>query len=72
VPLLFGLPVSEAAQAAAEGQLALGGCLLPEQPPNWQCRERHRWRDPDEGAWNERLLDVLTTYGYDESDEDLD
>jgi hypothetical protein len=46
VPLMFGLPVREAHAAASDGRLALGGCLLPEEPPNWQCSRLHRWRDP--------------------------
>ena len=65
VPLLFGLPVQEARDAAAHGQLALGGCLVPdEEAPNWQCPREHRWRDADTKAWDNRLLEVLGTYGY--------
>jgi hypothetical protein len=69
VPLLFGLPVPEAREAAADGQLALGGCLVGDGPPNWQCPHQHRWRDPDEKAWEARLLAVLVAYGYGISDE---
>ncbi|MFR9780005.1 hypothetical protein ACL02O_28615 [Micromonospora sp. MS34] len=64
VPLMFGLPVPEAHQAARNGDLALGGCLLPEEPPNWQCPRQHQWRDADEEAWENRLLAVLLAYGY--------
>jgi hypothetical protein len=46
VPLLFGLPVEEARRAAQGGELALGGCILPDaEPPNWECGHHHRWRD---------------------------
>lgn len=69
MPLLFGLPVSEARDAAADGQLALGGCLVSEEPANWQCPRQHRWRDPDDEAWEKRLLDVLVAYGYSEPGE---
>lgn len=69
VPLLFGLPVPEARVAAANGQLALGGCLVDDQPPNWQCPHQHRWRDPDEQAWEAQLLAILATHGYDTLDE---
>ncbi|WP_234041002.1 hypothetical protein [Micromonospora coerulea] len=72
VPLLFGLPVPEAVDAAESGDLALGGCLLPDQPPNWQCPQRHRWHDADEGAWDERLLAVLSAHGYSEADDQPD
>jgi hypothetical protein len=64
VPLLFGLPAPAAHAAARDGDLALGGCLMPEQPPNWQCPRGHRWRDADEIAWDERLLTVLVAHGY--------
>lgn len=64
VPLLFGLPVQEARDAAAAGELALGGCIVGDGSPNWQCPQQHRWRDIDEKAWEERLLAVLTAYGY--------
>lgn len=65
---MFGLPVPEARDAAADGQLALGGCLVPDSPPNWQCPKQHRWQDPDQRAWNDRLLAALVAHGYDDSD----
>lgn len=71
MPLLFGLPVPEARSAAADGLLALGGCILPENAPNWQCPEGHRWHEPDEHVWDERLLAALTAHGYVDYD-DLD
>ncbi|MEV6301396.1 hypothetical protein AB0M02_18445 [Actinoplanes sp. NPDC051861] len=64
VPLLFGLPVPEARQAAEDGDLALGGCVTPGQAPNWQCASGHRWRDADQGAWDSRLSAVLAAHGY--------
>jgi hypothetical protein len=64
---MFGLPVPQAREAAAAGQLALGGCVLPDlQPPNWQCPGQHRWRDADERAWNDQLLAVLVAHGYED------
>ncbi|MER7443851.1 hypothetical protein [Micromonospora avicenniae] len=70
MPLLFGLPVAEAVHAADEGELALGGCLLPDDAPNWQCADGRRWRNPDEQAWDARLREVLRAHGYREDDED--
>ena len=64
----FGLPVPEAREAAANGELALGGCLADDDAPNWQCPAHHRWRDPDEREWEARLLTILVTYGYDDTD----
>ena len=72
VPLLFGRPGYEAADAAQAGDLALGGCLRPDQPPNWQCPQRHRWRDADESVWDERLLAVLLAHGYSEESDHPD
>ncbi len=71
VPLLFGLPAPEARDAAADGELVLGGCFLPEEPPpNWQCPRQHRWRDADEKTWQNQLLAVLITHGYTEPDRE--
>jgi hypothetical protein len=64
--LMFGLPIREARDAAADGQLALGGCIVDDELPNWQCSQRHRWRDADEKAWEEQLLAVLVAHGYTE------
>ena len=65
---MFGLPVPEASEAALDDRLALGGCLLPEDPPNWQCSRRHQWREPDESAWEQQLVEILTAYGYRDPD----
>lgn len=64
VPLIFGLPVPAAQEAAQQGELALGGCMMPVRAPNWQCPRGHRWRDEDETGWDERLLTVLAAHGY--------
>lgn len=69
VPLLFGMPVPEALAAADDGQLALGGCLVSEDTANWQCLQRHRWHDPDEAVWTDRLLAALVAHGYTEADD---
>jgi hypothetical protein len=66
VPLIFGLPAGEAQAAARHGELALGGCTTPLDPPNRQCPQGHRWIDPDEIAWDEQLLAVLVAHGYPE------
>jgi hypothetical protein len=63
VPLLFGLPVPEAQEAADDGDLALAGCVVPPDPPNWQCADGHQWRD-DEQLWNSRLTAALRARGY--------
>jgi len=62
--------VAEAREAADAGELALGGCFMPDDPPNWQCPNGHQWRAPDYEMWNARLLDVLVAHGYDLSIDD--
>jgi hypothetical protein len=46
-----------------------GGCLLPENPPNWQCARLHRWRGAEESAWGQRLIEILAAYGYRDPDD---
>jgi hypothetical protein len=62
--LLFGLPVPAASRAAGAGQLALAGCVLPGDPPNWQCPQGHQWRHDDREAWHAHVLKVLIAHGY--------
>jgi len=69
VPLLFGLPVQEARDAAANGHLALGGCVVDDDPPNWQCPRQHRWRDANEESWEQHLMTILVAHGYGEADD---
>ncbi|WP_326559086.1 hypothetical protein [Micromonospora sp. NBC_01796] len=71
VPLLFGLPVPAAVDAAMNGSLALGGCLRPDPTPHWQCPQQHRWSDADEAVWDEQLWAALSAHGYHESEEQL-
>lgn len=55
LPLLFGLPGSQAMVAYERGRLLLGGCIV--EGENWGCTgpERHMWRDDDEAAWSAAL-----------------
>jgi hypothetical protein len=40
VPLTYGLPSSETFEAAARGELVIGGCLMDDGPtPRWACPE---------------------------------
>jgi hypothetical protein len=63
--VLFGLPTSDAAEAARDGELALAGCLTggDGSDPQWQCRRHrsHRWRscDPDSPAWLQAISRIL-------------
>ena len=37
LPLVFGYPSPEMMKAATRGETALGGCVLPEDPPLYEC-----------------------------------
>jgi hypothetical protein len=65
VPVLYGLPVSEAAQAAEEGRIVLGGCFPLD--PNWACLgpERHAWRSGEDNdpQWRSAVGAALQQWG---------
>ena len=43
-PILYGMPTVEADQAAARGELVLGGCAVGPNAPDRQCRAcGHQW-----------------------------
>jgi hypothetical protein len=39
VPILYGLPTDESFQLASQGKLALGGCIVWDDSPQWSCRK---------------------------------
>ena len=49
VELLFGMPSSEAMEAAERGEIALGGCLIPWEPLHYRCLAcGWEWGRPEE------------------------
>jgi hypothetical protein len=44
----------------------LAGVLLPKSRRTGNATGQHRWHDADEMAWEDRLLNVLVMYGYNE------
>lgn len=50
IPIVYGLPDVEAAEAADQGRIVLGGCVVTGSDPAWACtgRERHLWEPGDE------------------------
>ncbi len=39
VEILWGMPMPEAYEAARRGELVLGGCVVTDDDPAWQCSE---------------------------------
>jgi hypothetical protein len=63
--VLFGLPISDATEAALYGELALAGCLTrgAGADPQCQCRRHrsHQWRscDPHSPPWLPAISRIL-------------
>ena len=53
IPILYGLPLDEACDAAKRGEIALGGCLVwPDQPTHSCTSCGERFREPgSSGEW---------------------
>lgn len=61
-PIVYGLPDGDTFDAEGRGKVVLGGCVVTNHDPRWQCRAcGHRWgraaRGNFEGAAITRLLD---------------
>ena len=64
VPFLFGLPTISALEASAAGSVALGGCVVGGEDPEWLCRScslEFGHHDPNSrhGAHYERLCELF-------------
>lgn len=42
VPIIYGYPSEEDFQKSDSGLIALGGCMLPENPSSWFCKIHDR------------------------------
>lgn len=38
IPILYGLPGFELSEAAERGEVVLGGCLIGDESPDYECR----------------------------------
>jgi len=36
--IVFGLPTDDAMEEAERGRIALGGCLVSDDDPEWRCK----------------------------------
>jgi hypothetical protein len=41
VPIIYGLPTSEAFAMVERGEAALGGCVISREAPRWRCKACH-------------------------------
>lgn len=59
IPILFGLPTAEAAEAGKAGRILLAGCF--EHDDRWACTgpDRHTWADANEEAWLTAIDEAL-------------
>jgi len=39
IPIAYGMPDMELVEAAQRGEVALGGCLVMDDNPQWQCTD---------------------------------
>jgi hypothetical protein len=52
IPLIYGMPGSEDFQQAERGLVALGGCLMPGEPPAFVCRTCDlEWGSETDPTW---------------------
>jgi len=38
IPIAYGYPLPETFEAAARGEVALGGCIIGDESPDYECR----------------------------------
>jgi hypothetical protein len=62
IPVLYGLPTYDADEAARDGKVLLGGCIVQGDDIQWQCtgHEPHRWSDGP--RWNEAVNAIFDVY----------
>ncbi len=67
-PILYGEPVPSDGEAAKRGELVIGGCLICEGMPTWDCADcRHQFGYLDDsgfgggGRTTEQWLEVIAT-----------
>ena len=46
IPIVYGMPGLELRDQADAGKVALGGCCISENDPEWHCKQcSHEWRE---------------------------
>jgi hypothetical protein len=48
LPIVYGLPSPATVEESAAGRVALGGCMITPESPDWQCEMcGHEWRQEE-------------------------
>ena len=42
VPVIYGEPTPETYERSLQGEFVLGGCIIDDDNPDWECLECHR------------------------------
>jgi DNA-directed RNA polymerase subunit RPC12/RpoP len=51
VPIVYGLPGAELVEESKAGRVALGGCVVFPDAPDYTCRNcGHEWREDETGS----------------------
>lgn len=55
VPIAWGLPGPDLFEESARGEVAIGGCLVGDDDPDYSCEscERNIWADGRHRPWSE-------------------
>ena len=50
LPILYGMPTDEAVERSRRGEVALGGCMVFPDAPEYTCKNcGHEWREVEGG-----------------------
>lgn len=74
IPIIYGMPAPELAEAEARGEVILRGCTVSVDDPQWHCKAcGHEWREESDGSAGPpeatRGVDYSRDYSPDDSKE---
>ena len=56
VPIAYGYPTGEMWEEAERGEIAIGGCIVAPDNPDWRCNDcGHAWQDSVNPRWPQGL-----------------
>lgn len=64
IPIVYGYPSPAVFQAADEGLLAIGGCVVLDDEPTWWCKEDEvGWDGPDQSRAIREVMRAVEPLG---------